>query len=518
MPVAGPPLEGPVRLAEILKIGLATKADEDALISTAKRVTWRKLDQTTDRLAGNYLTLGLKPGDRLTSLMPNRVDLVIHYLACMKAGLVATPLNYRYMAPEIDHALGVSKAAALLAHEERAEDLAKSALAGTLPLGVIDYSDGTSSRSPNFAELAAAEPASLPSPPDDSAPAVIFFTSGSTGKPKGVTQTRETLGWQLASMIKSIEIGIVDTLLPACSLSHTGGFINTFSSLAAGARVAETRSLEPSDELAFLRAEQPTILIILPAALFSLVRVPGAEKADFASLRFCGCGGDKVSPQLHEEFKALAGIPIDEGFGMSEIGVALYNSPWRGRKLNSLGKLCPGFEAALRDDDGQEVAVGEEGQLWIKSPGNLIGYWNQPEVTAEAIQDGWLDTGDVMRRDADDFFWFCGRKKQIIVHDGSNISPQDVEGALLEHPAVAASGVVGVHDLLHGENVRAYVTLVEGVEAPSESELIAFARRRVGYKAPEEIVFLREMPLNAAGKVDRVTLKQRAAKDHAVVW
>ncbi len=182
-----------------------------------------------------------------------------------------------------------------------------------------------------------------------------------------------------------------------------------------------------------------------------------------------------------------------------------------------MGKLCPGHEAALRDDDGREVAVGEEGQLWIRSPGNLIGYWNRPDATAEAIVDGWLHTGDVMRRDADGFFWFCGRKKQLIIHDGSNISPQEVEGALLEHPAVAAAGAVGVHDLVHGENVRAYVTLVEGVEAPSESELIAFARQRVGYKAPEEIVFLGEIPLNAAGKVDRVTLKQRAAKDHAEV-
>jgi acyl-CoA synthetase (AMP-forming)/AMP-acid ligase II len=133
MPVAGPPLEGPVRLAEILKLGLATKADEEALVSTAKRVTWRELDQTTDRLAGNYLALGLKPGDRLASLMPNRVDLVIHYLACMKAGLVVTPLNYRYMPPEIDHALGLSGASILFAHAERAADIAASGTPARYP-------------------------------------------------------------------------------------------------------------------------------------------------------------------------------------------------------------------------------------------------------------------------------------------------------------------------------------------------------------------------------------------------
>ena len=517
MPITGPNLDKPVRLAELLQFGLENKADTEALISAAKRVTWRALDETSDRLAGNYLALGLKPGDRLACLMPNRVDLAIHYLACFKAGLVVTPLNYRYMAPEIDHALGVSEATALLAHDERAEDLAKSELVSSLPLGVISYSDDGIAAGRSFAELTTATPPSLPAPPDDSAPAVIFFTSGSTGKPKGVTLSRETLGWQLACMWKSYELTAADTMLPACSLSHTVGLLCTFSALASGARVAEARSLEPGDELAFIGAERPTVLVMLPAALFSLVRAPGATHADFASLRICGCGGDKVSPQLDQAFTELVGFPIVEGYGMSEIGLALFNNPSRGYRFNSLGQVCPGFTAALRDDAGREVAAGEEGRLWVKSPQNMIGYWNRPDATADTIQDGWLDTGDVLRRDEDGFFWFCGRKKQIIVHDGSNICPQEVEGALLEHPIVAEAGVVGIHDLIHGEDVRAYVTLIKGAEPPHESELIAFARQRVGYKAPEEIVFLDEMPLNATGKVDRVTLKRRAAQDHAKI-
>ena len=131
------------------------------------------------------------------------------------------------------------------------------------------------------------------------------------------------------------------------------------------------------------------------------------------------------------------------------------------------------------------------------------------------LRDGWLDTGDVMRADADGFIWFCGRKKQIIVHDGSNISPQEVEDALLQHPAVEAAGVVGVHDLLHGETVRAYVELKAGAPRPAAQALIAFARARAGYKAPEDIVFLDAMPLNPTGKVDRAALKKLAAGDHA---
>ncbi|WP_172621182.1 class I adenylate-forming enzyme family protein [Microbulbifer sp. GL-2] len=504
-------------MADILKFGLVNKADQEALVSAVKRFSWRELDEASDCLAGNYLALGLRTGDRLASLMPNRVDLVIHYLACFKAGLVATPLNYRYTAPEIDHALGVTEAAALLSHEERDGDLTESKRAGSLPLGVIRYSDDHSSSERNFATLTTATPASVPTPPDDAAPAIIFFTSGSTGKPKGVTLSRETLGWQLATQAKSYEMNADDAMMPACSISHTVGFLCTFAALATGARVAEARSLEPGSELDFIRAERPTILAILPAALLSLVRTPGAIHADFASLRICGCGGDKISPELDRDFTELTGFPISEGYGMSETGMSIFNNPSCGRKFNSLGQICSGYTGKLRDNAGREVPVGQEGRLWVKSPANMNFYWNRPDATAETIQDGWLDTGDIMYRDEDNFFWFRGRSKQIIIHDGSNISPQEVEGALMEHPAVAEAGVVGIHDLIHGENVRAYVTLVEGAEPPQESELIVFVRQQIGYKAPEEIVFLDEMPINSAGKVDRVTLKQLAAQHHAEI-
>jgi acyl-CoA synthetase (AMP-forming)/AMP-acid ligase II len=139
-----------------------------------------------------------------------------------------------------------------------------------------------------------------------------------------------------------------------------------------------------------------------------------------------------------------------------------------------------------------------------------VGYWRNPEATAEIMRDGWLDTGDLARADEDGYVWFFGRRKQILVHDGSNISPFEVEGALAEHPAVDLVGVVGIHDEVHGENVRAYVTIATDSPRPTAQDLIDFARERVGYKAPEEIVFLDEMPLNPTGKIDRVGLKRLA--------
>ncbi|MCA9233963.1 MAG: acyl--CoA ligase [Planctomycetales bacterium] len=510
MTLAGPTVESPIDLSGILSVGLTAKPDEPALVSAEMSWTWRELDAVSSRVAANLLKRGLKPGNRAATLMPNRSALVIFYLACLKARLVATPLNYRYQAPEIDHALEVSEASVLLAHGERHADLEKSNLAGDLPLGLIWYG-ADDNRGPSCEDLMATPTESIDLPmaePDD--PVFIFFTSGSTGKPKGVTHTRQTFGWMIASAIAGFEVTLSDILLPGSSISHIGATLMSLTGLAAGIRVDIARTFDGHELLPLLQKTKPTMLCMLPAALFSLVGDHGATREHFHTLRVCFAGGDKVSTELERRFIDLTGLEIDEIYGMSEIGLATVNPPSGVNKIGSIGRLAPGFQALIRDDEGRETPLGDSGRLWIKSPSNTIGYWNRPDATAETIVDGWLDTGDIARADEDGYLWFEGRKKQIIVHDGSNICPQEVEGSLEAHPSIAAAGVVGIHDLVHGENVRAYVTLVPGEKRPTASELIQFSRERIGYKAPEEIVVLDSMPLNATGKVDRVALKQLA--------
>ena len=212
---------------------------------------------------------------------------------------------------------------------------------------------------------------------------------------------------------------------------------------------------------------------------------------------------------------ALTGQTIHEGYGMTELGIAANNPPGGLDKFGSIGTPNPGFTFSIRQAEEKEADNGEEGRVFVSTRSQASGYWNDSQATAEVVKDGWFDTGDVMRADRDNYLWFCGRQKQIIVHDGSNISPQEVEDALLEHPAVENAGVIGIHDLMHGENVRAYVELKREAARPTVIELIEFARARVGYKAPEEIVFLDAMPMNATGKVDRSQLKKLAAGDHA---
>src|SRR5262249_44893075 len=203
----------PVPPCDLLRAGLDANPDGLALISADTRWTWRTLDELSDRLAVSLLGLGLNTGDRVASLMPNRPALIVHYLACFKAGLVATPLNYRFLAPEIDHALAVSQARALLAHVEREEDLAASKFVQRLPIGTIGYGARTGA-GPAFEQLIeGARPGSLPTSPSPATPAVIFFTSGSTGRPKGVTHTHQTLGWMLATAAAGLELSPHDLLL-----------------------------------------------------------------------------------------------------------------------------------------------------------------------------------------------------------------------------------------------------------------------------------------------------------------
>lgn len=511
MSYAGETLEGWARVAEIFAKGAADRPESPALVARSRTLSWRAADEASARLAAGYLALGLRPGDRIASLMPNRPELVLHYVACAKAGLVATPLNYRYAVPEIDHALALSSASALVVHVERLGDVEASAAATRLPRGCI-WAEGPGPGGRRLESLLSSDaPDELPTPGNDD-PAAIFFTSGSTGVPKGVTHTFATLGAMTASCAESFTMTADDVVLPASSLSHIAAYSFSLAGLHAGAKIVVARDFGPDELLPLLREERPTIAVVLPAPLFALVRDHDAHHGDFASVRLFISGGDKVPAELESEFERLTGLQIDEGYGMTEFGMCTLN-PVRGAfKIGSVGRVNRGFSVSIRDESGREVGVGEEGRVWVKAPSVMTGYWENAAATAEVMDGSWIDSGDLMRADEDGYLWFCGRKKQIIVHDGSNIYPQEVEDAVLAHPAISSAGVVGVHDVFHGEKVRAYVTLKSGVERPADAEIVARARERIAaYKTPEEIVVLDEMPLNATGKVDRVRLKKMAA-------
>ena len=509
MQVSGRFLAEPVSINDPLRSALSRDPEALALHDLNRSMSWAELEQSCHALANHYLSIGLRSGDRIASLMPNSLELLIHYLAGLRCGLVLTPLNYRYTVPEINHALEVSGARCLIHHCERQEDVEASNVSSACDFGCITTNeDGfVSELSQDFADLSLSQ-----TEHDPDQPCFLFFTSGSTGKPKGVTHTRQSLGWMFSSVLEVTGLKPSEQFLAGSSLSHIASSTFALSALCRGASVLVPNNLSCSCLEILLRQHHPQVVMALPVTLFSLVRDERLQPSDFSSVRLCISGGDKVNHQLHVEFEEATGQRIDECYGMSEIGFASL-SPIEGEnRLGSVGKMCPGFEGCIRSSDGRELSVGEEGVLWVKSPTLTVGYWNNPVATAEIIQEGWLNTGDAMRLDDDGYLWFCGRRKQIIVHDGSNICPQDVEEALMEHPAVDQAGVIGIEDAVHGQNVHAYVSFKSGFDVPTVPELIVFARERVGYKAPEVLQVLPSLPVNAVGKINRVALHAMTSK------
>lgn len=508
MPLTGGPLEHIVPFSEILAAPLASKPDETALTSLLRSYTWRELDRSADHLAKHLVSLGLTPGDRVAVLMPNRTALILFYLACQRAALVCVPLNYRCVPAEITHQLDHCGASMLFLHAEREPEVAQ--LGEALPLGILSY-DSPEGREPSYEGLMAkpAPEVSLPSR-DLEAPAFLFFTSGSTGPAKGVVHSERSLAAMFASNAKGFALSADDVVMPASSMAHLGAFFLTFAAFSVGARVVLARSNAPEELHALLKREQPSVLMMLQTALFGVVRNPGIGAEDLSSLRLCRCGGDKVSGALQEAFRALTGLTIHEGLGITEAGQIAFNRAGGEIKRGSIGRPLPGIEIAVRNAEGAELRAGEVGRMWVKTPSVMAGYWNDPDATASVMEGAWFYTGDLVEADQDGFLWFRGRQKQVIVHNALNITPQEVEEALLAHPAVSTAGVVGKRDPLYGENVLAFVSLKQSEAAPSAEDLIAFARAQIGYKAPEEIVFLERLPLNPTGKIDRVALKKMA--------
>src|SRR3954447_5489403 len=289
--------------------------------------------------------------------------------------------------------------------------------------------------------------------------------------PRTLPHSRETLRWMMASAAAALELDASDVFLPGSSMSHIGSFLWTLAMFSVGGKVVVARSTDAHELLPLLREQRPTVLAMIPAALSALVHDHDLRPGDFSSLRMCRAGADKVSTELLTEFAATAGFPIVEGYGMTEVGLATLNPPSGEIRQGSIGRPIHGLTVALRDEQDEPLeSAGEVGRIWIRSRSRMVGYWQAPEATSEVVKEDWLDSGDLARADEDGYLWFFGRKKQVIVHDGSNISPYEVEGALVDHSAVDLAGVVGIHDEVHGESVRAYVTLAEGADAPARAD------------------------------------------------
>jgi acyl-CoA synthetase (AMP-forming)/AMP-acid ligase II len=471
------------------------------------RCDFGTFEHRTDQLARAMGAAGVAAGDRVAALLQDGCALLELYFATAKLGAICVPLNWRLAAPEIAY---------ILADARPKLGLVDSALAALLPAAdfpVVSVTDNDAGAGA-YAEFlqGGGEP---PAAAAKDAPWLMLYTSGTTGRPKGCLLTQSGQMASTASSLAYWGVAADDTLLIGLPLFHVGGLGIVLTHFAAGAAsVICRRHLGTADILDLAAAERARTLSISPTLLPELLARQSERPRDLV-LRRCTMGGGMHEPALVQAVHEGLRAEIVAGYGQTEAGnfVTYLGAADQLARPTACGKPLGHLQARLLDEDGAAVADGEAGELCLRGPSVMTGYWQNKRATDAAIRDGWLRTGDVMRRDQDGFLHFVGRTKELIKTGGENVYPREVELVLLDHPAVRDCGVFGVADPQWGEAVKAAVVLHDG-EAATAAELVAWCRARIaGYKRPRYVEFLPALPRSALGKLAVTELRARPVTD-----
>lgn len=487
------------------------KSDHPAIVHNGKTWTYGELDRRSLRIARNLLSAGLEPGDRIVTLLPNCRELVALYIAAFHAGFTIVPLDVRYHSALINFALRHSGARAVVVDGDRVTDMNDCDALSDVDVRLATGSANQEGYLP-FRKLLTTRPTEpLHSDLRSDDVSLVFYTSGTTARPKGVTLTRECLACSVSKAGSVLKINPDDVTLIAAPISRPMALrTQLLPSLAAGATVSLLSGFEPEAFVQALQQGPPaTIIALLPSALRRVLFHPDLARDDLSRVRLCICGGDYAPADLFEKFHEMTGLELTVQCGMTETGMYAVNPPYGRKKAGSIGLPYYGVQLSIIDRKGRDIPWGESGEIAVRSPFAMDGYWNDTAATRRVMRDGWIRTGDIGRIDDDGYIWLEGRQKDIIIREGSNIAPAAVEAALQKHPAVSEACVVGVDDPRTGQAVNAFVTLRADQDAEQiENELAELTRKELpAYMVPEEICVLPKLPRTGSGKVDRERLK-----------
>lgn len=463
-------------------------------------LTYAELDRAADRVAGALAARGVATSDRVAIAMGNGARFVSSYFGILRAGAAAVPLNAMLTRPEIRSILEDSGAVALLGAGQVGEIAAEAARDTGVDLVLLDT---------QIDELPPASFKDVATSDDDLA--VLGYTSGTTGAPRGAMLTHGNLLANLRQQMAMPESGFSqrDVLLLALPLWHIFGLNVTLGLLVLnGATGVLLERFEPIPALQAIRDEGVSVVFGAPPMFVSWVSTPGADQYDVSSLRLAVSGAAPLTGDTLQRFKDLFGIPIYEGYGLTETAPTLTSNRMSAQPTpGSIGKPLPEVELRIVDEELNDVELGDPGEIVVRGPNVFKGYWNRPEDTERAFSDGWFRTGDIAVRDEDGHIYLVDRKRDLIIVSGFNVFPSEVETALLEHPAVAEVAVVGAPHQYSGEAVKAFVVLEPGSDA-TEEELLSDVRGRLArFKCPSSIAFVDRLPHLLTGKVLRRALR-----------
>ena len=499
--------------------------DKDFLVEPERRRTFREFNQRTDALAVGLLAQGLKPGYRVAVLNHNSIELVESYFGAMKAGGAALPLNILLSPGEIGGIVADAEPAIVLAGAPYLDKLDRADLEqrGARVFIIGDCPEGERSYESLLADYDATPPEQ---PVSDEDMALLIYTSGTTGVPKGVMLSHRNLLADAWATCTARRLGKDEISLVTAPLYQSGALGSMLGNVLRGNTVVLLSGFDPGQVLATIARERVSNALFVPAMIIKLLQYPDLERYDLGSMRSVIYGAAPMPVPVLRQVMDRFGWEFMGAYGATETGPAyiafldredhrLDGEPLKEARLASVGHEGINAQVRIFDDRDRPLPPGEVGEIVVRGPHIMKGYWKKPRETAEALRGGWYHTGDLGRMDEQGYIFIVGRQKDMIISGGFNVYPRDIEIALVEHPAVCEAAVVGVPHDMWGETPQAYVVLQPGVAAPSGEELMAFLRGLLAaFKLPRGgFVFVDSLPRNASGKILKRVLREQAQRE-----
>lgn len=518
-------MAGWLNLGQNLKINAKKFPDTVMLKDSQRSFTYPEVNRRVNKLAHSLLSLGLTKGDKVAVLLENSIEIVEVFLATAKTGIIIVPINFRLVSAEVEYIVANSDAKAMIVHDEFTStvDPIKSNLKNIAPdnyIAVGQAVDGYRSYDA-FIENAADNEPGIDVVPEDTW--ILIYTSGTTGKPKGVIRSHES---HIAFfLINAVDFGFSEhdycmNVMPLCHINSTF-FTFTFLYIGGSVYIHPARSFRPEEILEIVEKEKITFISLIPTHYNLVLNASeDAKKRDVSSIRKLLCSSAPVRKSMKLAImEFFPGVELYEGYGSTEAGIVTVLKPeYQMKKLGSIGFESLGTEfIKILDEDGNEVGVGEVGELFSRGPMLLDEYYKLPDKTAASFRDGWFSAGDMATRDADGFYQIVDRKDNMIISGGEHIYPSEVEEVIGSHDCVFDCAVIGLPDDKWGEKVAAVVIKKPGVDdSDIDEETIkqCCKDQMAGYKSPKEILFIDEdeMPRTPTGKILHRKLREKFRK------
>ncbi|MFC5604112.1 fatty acid--CoA ligase family protein [Sporosarcina koreensis] len=490
-----------------------------------KDTSYAELDQSVSMFASALQGLGIEKGDHIALLLGNTPHFLISLYATMRIGATAIPINPIYSPDEISYILHNSDAKAVIALDQLLPLVEKAAplfpsvehyiiceMSADIGERVAALPDKAKAKVKLFSKLiTTGRPDLEPIEVDENETAVILYTSGTTGRPKGAMLTHKNLYSNARDVADYLGFSEHDRVVATLPVFHVFALTVVVNApLLKGATIVLVPRFSPSDVFETIKEQKATVFAGVPTMYNFLYQFPDGDPADFNTIRLAISGGASLPVALLHNFEDKFNVRISEGYGLSEASpVTCFNPLDRERVPGSIGTNIINVVNKVVDEYGDEVSVGEVGELVVQGPNVMKGYYKMPEETAAAIRDGWLYTGDLARQDENGYFYIVDRKKDMIIVGGYNVYPREVEEVLFTHDDIVEAAVIGVPDPDFGEEVQAFVVLKKGAVADAEKLKAFCANRLAKYKVPKTIEFLDELPKNTTGKILRRSLKDQ---------